>query len=320
MPLHVPASLDGLLSLFSDCFTRPTLQTFRALVVGQISQTGRRTVTGMLVGARLSQVWDHCRAHRFFSRARWSPDALGLRLAQMIVERLIEPGTSVIIAVDDTLLHRLGAQGPWHLLASRRHRQCQRTLIRMGKQLGGCGDCRARALLRTGDLPAGHVSPVAATAQPSAQRARSSATLKARACTPDHRPDRRSACGSHRACGRRRRLRVAGVAWRRRAGQCDLPVAQRRGSFCTAERAHRQAWSPTHQGCAACGAFQARARPCHRVDAERDTALPNDQRTFGPRSAVRVAARAFGHPREVDHGRRSFARCRLRACASDDRS
>lgn len=105
---HVPASLDALLSLFAACFTKPTLQTFRALVVGQISQTGLRTVCGMLVGARLSGVWDHCRCHRFFSRARWSPDELGLRLAALIVERLLEPGAPLLVALDDTLVHRLG--------------------------------------------------------------------------------------------------------------------------------------------------------------------------------------------------------------------
>ncbi|MCA1680626.1 MAG: transposase [Actinobacteria bacterium] len=108
MLLHVPASLDGLLSLFGDCFTKPSLQTFRALVVGQISQTGLRTVCGMLVGARLSAVWDHCRAHRFFSHACWSADELGLRIAALIVERLTEPGAAILVAVDDTLLHRLG--------------------------------------------------------------------------------------------------------------------------------------------------------------------------------------------------------------------
>lgn len=108
MLLHVPASLDELLSLFAPCLTKPSLQTFRAMVVGQISQTGLRTVTGMLVGARLSRVWSHCRAHRFFSRARWCPDELGLRLAELIVERLCEPDAAVLVAVDDTLLHRLG--------------------------------------------------------------------------------------------------------------------------------------------------------------------------------------------------------------------
>ena len=109
--LCLPVSLDELLVLFAGCFSRPTFRTFRtlrALVVGQVSQTGLRTVTGMLVGARLSGVWHHARAHRFFSHARWSVDELGLRIAVRIVERLTEPGAQVLVAVDDTLLHRRG--------------------------------------------------------------------------------------------------------------------------------------------------------------------------------------------------------------------
>ncbi|MGH2781225.1 MAG: transposase, partial [Thermoleophilaceae bacterium] len=78
------------------------------MVVGQVSQTGLRTVCGMLVGARLAGVWDHCRAHRFFSRARWSVDELGLRVAALIAERLTEPGAAILVAVDDTLIQRLG--------------------------------------------------------------------------------------------------------------------------------------------------------------------------------------------------------------------
>jgi SRSO17 transposase len=104
----VPVSLNALLVLFASCFTAPSFRTFQALVVGQVSQTGLRTVTGMLVGSRLSGVWHHCRAHRFFSHARWSCDELGLRLAVLIVERFCDPGAAVLVAVDDTLMHRLG--------------------------------------------------------------------------------------------------------------------------------------------------------------------------------------------------------------------
>ncbi|MCA1678482.1 MAG: transposase [Actinobacteria bacterium] len=106
--LCVPSSLNELLLLFAPCFTRPTFETFRGLVVGQISQTGLRAVTGMLVGARLQRVWHHARAHRFFSHARWSADELGLRLAALIVERFCGSAAPVLVAVDDTLLHRLG--------------------------------------------------------------------------------------------------------------------------------------------------------------------------------------------------------------------
>ncbi|MCA1680559.1 MAG: transposase [Actinobacteria bacterium] len=115
--LCLPASLDALLVLLAPCFTRPTFQTFRALVVGQISQTALRTVCGMLVGSRLSGVWHHARAHRFFSDARWSADGLGLGLLDVILARLTEPGAALVVPVDDTLLHRLGRKvhgAFWH--------------------------------------------------------------------------------------------------------------------------------------------------------------------------------------------------------------
>src|SRR4051812_30764554 len=72
-----PRSLAGLLAEFRPCFTVPTFQTFVGLVVGLIGQTRRRTVCGMLTGAGLDQVWHHSRAHRLFTTARWSADALG---------------------------------------------------------------------------------------------------------------------------------------------------------------------------------------------------------------------------------------------------
>jgi len=106
--LCVPSSLNELLVLFAPCFTKPTFQTFTALVVGQISQTRLRCVTGMLIGARLSAVWHHARAHRFFSHARWCADELGLKVAELIVERLLASDAPLVVAVDDTLAKRRG--------------------------------------------------------------------------------------------------------------------------------------------------------------------------------------------------------------------
>jgi SRSO17 transposase len=106
--LCLPSSLNELLLLFAPCFTRPTFQTFRALVVGQISQTRLRCVTGMLVGARLSGVWHHARAHRFFSHARWSVDELGLKLGELIVEQLLARDQPLVVPIDDTLSKRRG--------------------------------------------------------------------------------------------------------------------------------------------------------------------------------------------------------------------
>ncbi len=104
----VPACLLALLGVFRGCFTAPTFETFTALVIGLVAQTGRRTVCGMLAGAGLQLSWAHHRAHRFFSHATWSPDELGVRLAQLIAARLVGEGERVRVVIDDTLFHRVG--------------------------------------------------------------------------------------------------------------------------------------------------------------------------------------------------------------------
>ncbi len=112
-----PRSLAGLLAEFRPCFTTPTFQTFIGLVVGLIAQTRRRTVCGMFTGAGLDQVWHHSRAHRLFTTARWSSDALGLVLADLIVTHLLPAGSPLTVAVDDTLFKRSGKKvfgAAWH--------------------------------------------------------------------------------------------------------------------------------------------------------------------------------------------------------------
>ena len=96
---------------------RSDIPDFIGLVVGLIAQTRRRTVCGMLTGAGLEQVWHHSRAHRLFSNARWSGDALGLALADLIVTRLLLADSALTIAVDDTLFKRSGKKVfgvAWH--------------------------------------------------------------------------------------------------------------------------------------------------------------------------------------------------------------
>jgi hypothetical protein len=104
----VPASLLNVLEMVRGCFTAPTFRTFAALITGLIAQTGRSTVTGMLLGAGLTRTWSHDRAHAFFSRARWSPNILGISLSHMIVRRLLPEGAVLTVAVDDTLFKRHG--------------------------------------------------------------------------------------------------------------------------------------------------------------------------------------------------------------------
>src|ERR1700676_3534603 len=105
----VPPSLATLLAALRPCFrTAPTFTTFCALVCGMLAQTGRRTVTGMLLGSGLSTLWTHHRVHRFFSRATWFAERLGVLLAGLVVRLLLPSGAEVTIVVDDTLFKRSG--------------------------------------------------------------------------------------------------------------------------------------------------------------------------------------------------------------------
>lgn len=106
--LPVPASLMTLLTGFAPLFTAPSFRTFCGLACGFVGQTGKRTVCGMLAGAGLSPEWSHNRAHFFFSRARWSPDDLGLAAARLVVALLVPAGEPVTVAIDDTLFRRRG--------------------------------------------------------------------------------------------------------------------------------------------------------------------------------------------------------------------
>src|SRR5271169_3941502 len=87
--LPVPGSLASLLAVFGPLFTAPSFRTFCGLACGFLAQTGKRTVCGMLAGAGLARIWPHDRAHRFFARARWNADDLGLAVARLVVVALL---------------------------------------------------------------------------------------------------------------------------------------------------------------------------------------------------------------------------------------
>lgn len=84
--------------------TLPSFQNFVTLVTGWVFAP-RRTVTGMLLATGMAGERHHSAFHRFFSKASWSLDCLGLA-----VFRLIEflTGAQVLVAIDDTLAHKRG--------------------------------------------------------------------------------------------------------------------------------------------------------------------------------------------------------------------
>lgn len=91
--LALPGTLPRVLVPFRPCFTRPTFETFTALVAGLVA----RTVCAMLTGAGLAQLVHHGRAHRFFSVARWCPHEVGLVLGGLVVAGLPPAGATLAV-------------------------------------------------------------------------------------------------------------------------------------------------------------------------------------------------------------------------------
>ena len=89
---------------------RGTFVVFTVLATGMVAATGRRSVVGMLAGARMAQQISFHAACRFFSCAVWDIDRLGLAVARLIVTRLLGPGEPVTVVIDDTLFKRWGRQ------------------------------------------------------------------------------------------------------------------------------------------------------------------------------------------------------------------
>jgi hypothetical protein len=96
------------LSPLRQCFTAPTYQAFLVLFCGFVSVVGDHTVTGMLLASGYSTTWSHHRAHRFFSRAHWCPDSVGMAVLDLIVGHLLQAGAALELVVDDTLFKRSG--------------------------------------------------------------------------------------------------------------------------------------------------------------------------------------------------------------------
>lgn len=98
-------SFRTLLQPLAAVMTAPTFANFTTILTGWVFAS-RRTVTGMIVAAGVAGVSHHSIFHRFFARARWSLDELGLAVFQLIASRL-EAGP-VLLAIDDTLARKRG--------------------------------------------------------------------------------------------------------------------------------------------------------------------------------------------------------------------
>jgi len=84
--------------------TAPSFHNFFTILTGWVFAP-RRTVTGMLIAAGVAGQQHHASFHRFFSKAHWSLDALGLAVFRILEACCL--GT-IFLAIDDTLARKRG--------------------------------------------------------------------------------------------------------------------------------------------------------------------------------------------------------------------
>ncbi len=105
----LPSSWATVLATFRPAFVRRgTFTLFCVLATGMVAQTGRRSVVGMLAGARMASTVSFHAACRFFSQAVWDIDRLGLLAIGLIADRLLDPDEPITVVIDETLFKRWG--------------------------------------------------------------------------------------------------------------------------------------------------------------------------------------------------------------------
>jgi len=113
----LPEALLDDIGVFASCFTQPSFERFVTLLTGWTLCVGKHTVTGVLRAAGVVGHEHHSGYHRFFARAAWSRDQVGLTLLGLLLE--VVPGAEIAdLIVDDTLARHTGK----HIAAGCMHR------------------------------------------------------------------------------------------------------------------------------------------------------------------------------------------------------
>lgn len=105
--MSVVSSFGELLASFFPLMTAPSSQNFVTVASGWILTPGRRTITQLIQGVGAVGKKDHSTFHRFFSAPPWSLDAVSQTLLEILL-RFVPDGTTVNLAVDDTLCRKRG--------------------------------------------------------------------------------------------------------------------------------------------------------------------------------------------------------------------
>src|SRR5688572_8392845 len=103
----IPEAFGVLLAAFGGCFQARSVRTFEWLVWGWVQCLGRRTITGVALGAGAVGERHISVFHRFFARAQWSLDTVG-EVVFRLAWRWLPADQPLFLLGDDTLARKSG--------------------------------------------------------------------------------------------------------------------------------------------------------------------------------------------------------------------
>jgi hypothetical protein len=107
MDAPIVVSFANILQAFAPCFTAPSMDTFLMLMAGWVLDLRRHTITEIVRAAGAVDSKHISSFHRFFSRARWTNDRVGLVLLKLAAAHVPED-QPLVVAIDDTLGRHTG--------------------------------------------------------------------------------------------------------------------------------------------------------------------------------------------------------------------
>lgn len=96
-----------LLQEFAPVFTKPSFETFKALLTGWCLSFRHRFITELILSSDSTGNGHHSCYHRFFSQACWSMDTFWYYLARLLLATFAPTGLVMLVG-DDTLCRKRG--------------------------------------------------------------------------------------------------------------------------------------------------------------------------------------------------------------------
>lgn len=108
--LTLPQEFSKQISEFAPLFSKKVFEHAKVLLTGAVLAPGRRTVCSCLRSVGLDQLKQYHKYHRVLSLSKWSALAASRVLLELLLNRFVASGETLVFGIDETIERRWGAK------------------------------------------------------------------------------------------------------------------------------------------------------------------------------------------------------------------